>query len=74
VNQAETPVWVKYVGDLIFLIAFLVVLLFFKPSPEPEEIDENEEEPNPLEKMLVSDDNSADEKAEPDDSQNQKAG
>ncbi len=73
-NQAETPVWVKYVGDLIFLIAFLVVLLFFKPSPEPEEIDENEEEPNPLEKMLVSDDNSADEKAEPDDSQNQKAG
>ncbi|MFZ5950584.1 MAG: hypothetical protein ACOYXC_07755 [Candidatus Rifleibacteriota bacterium] len=72
-NQAETPVWVKYVGDLIFLIAFLVVLLFFKPSPEPEEFDENEEEPNPLEKMLVSDDDSVDDQAETHDSQDQKA-
>ncbi|MEW6709698.1 MAG: hypothetical protein AB1403_07730 [Candidatus Riflebacteria bacterium] len=71
-NQAETPVWVKYVGDLIFLIAFLVVLLFFKPSPEIEENDENEEEPNPLEKILVTEDKFPEDEVEPDDSQNQK--
>ena len=57
----ETPVWVKYAGDLFFLILFLVFLFFFKPSPhgqdewDDESTDPEEDAPNPLEKMLISD-------------------
>jgi len=57
----ETPVWVKCAGDLFFLILFLVFLFFVKPAPhgEDEWDDEStgseEDAPNPLEKMLISD-------------------
>ena len=62
-NDFEAPTWVKYAGDLFFLALFLVFLFFVKPAEQSEdEWDDNEEdgteaEPNPLEKMLVSEDN-----------------
>ncbi|PKL49764.1 MAG: hypothetical protein CVV42_05360 [Candidatus Riflebacteria bacterium HGW-Riflebacteria-2] len=71
-NGIETPAWVKYAGDLFFLVLFLVFLFFFKPSPpaddEWEEDIENspEEAPNPLEKMLISDDDNSPSSAETD--------
>jgi hypothetical protein len=58
----ETPVWVKYAGDLFFLILFLVFLFFVKPAPQNEDEWDDDSEgitgevPNPLEKMLVTDD------------------
>jgi len=61
-SAIETPAWVKYAGDLFFLLLFLVVFFFLKPtSPAADEWDDNsengpEEAPNPLEKMLVSED------------------
>ncbi|PKL45723.1 MAG: hypothetical protein CVV41_01605 [Candidatus Riflebacteria bacterium HGW-Riflebacteria-1] len=56
----ETPTWVKYAGDLFFLVLFLVFFFFFKPNSQTEdEWDQeaeagDEEGPNPLEQMLVS--------------------
>lgn len=63
-NDFEAPTWVKYAGDLFFLALFLVFLFFVKPAEQSEdEWDDNEDgadaEPNPLEKMLVSEDNEA---------------
>ncbi len=61
-NGMESPAWVKYAGDLFFLALFLVFLFFFKPSAQSEDewddesADAPENSPNPLEKMLVSDD------------------
>lgn len=57
-NEAEVPAWVKYAGDIFFLIIFLVVLFFFKAEPVVE-VDTDEDEPNPLEKMLVTEDEEA---------------
>ena len=61
-NGIESPAWVKYAGDLFFLILFLVFFFFFKPNTRPaDEWDEGadgseEEQPNPLEQILVSED------------------
>jgi hypothetical protein len=53
------PIWVKYAGDIFFLVIFLVILFFFKPDPADafSETDDESEQPNPLERMLVSEDN-----------------
>ncbi|OGK12211.1 MAG: hypothetical protein A2W80_16525 [Candidatus Riflebacteria bacterium GWC2_50_8] len=61
-NGIESPAWAKYAGDLFFLILFLVFFFFFKPNTRPaDEWDEGaddseEEQPNPLEQILVSED------------------
>lgn len=59
-SEAEVPVWIKYAGDLFFLILFLVVFFFFKPAAQTDADadDEFDDEiaANPLEKILVSDD------------------
>ncbi|MDD3146682.1 MAG: hypothetical protein PHD82_05225 [Candidatus Riflebacteria bacterium] len=56
-NEIETPVWVKYAGDIFYLLVFLVILFFVKPDKDSES-NELSESPNPLEVMLLSDDES----------------
>jgi len=79
-SDFEAPTWVKYAGDLFFLALFLVFLFFVKPAEQIQDEWDDEieadtvEEPNPLEKMLVSEDNetlsaNAGEKAESADSE-----
>ena len=69
----ETSAWVKYAGDLFFLILFLVFLFFVKPLPQTEDEWDDDSEgitkegPNPLEKILVTDD---DANVSPDESEN----
>jgi hypothetical protein len=55
-TQAETPMWVTYGADIFFLALFLIVFFFMKPSPDSEKEGtlEEGEEPNPLEKVLVT--------------------
>ncbi len=53
-NEIETPIWIKYAGDLFFLICFLVVFFLVKPQPLITEDDEADQ-PNPLEKILKTD-------------------
>ena len=58
----ETPIWVKYAGDLFFLALFLIFFFFFKPTRQSDdEWDEDSENdsnevPNPLEQILMSED------------------
>ncbi len=61
-NETEAPVWVKYAGDIFFLILFLAVFFFIKPD-EKTDYDENSESetPNPLEAMLATDENADEE-------------
>ncbi len=58
-NEIETPVWVKYAGDIFYLLVFLVILFFVKPEKDTENSleDDQSESPNPLETMLVSEEN-----------------
>lgn len=60
-NEVATPEWVHYIGDVMFLLLFLVVLFFFKAEPEDLEQENEEEQPNPLEKVLVTDSEEIDE-------------
>lgn len=53
-NEIEAPLWIKYSGDLFFLICFLVVFFLVKPQPLITEDDETDQ-PNPLEKILKTD-------------------
>ncbi len=57
-NPIEPPFLIRYAGDIFFLLAFLVILFFVKPDPEHESHVDNDETagPNPLEAMLVSED------------------
>jgi len=60
-NLEESPLWVRYAGDIFFLLVFLVVLLFFKPDPSEEDGSEDDDEgPNPLEAMLMTENHSED--------------
>jgi hypothetical protein len=57
-TENEVPLWIKYAGDIFFLIAFLVILFFFKADPESSQEQEalsNEELPNSLEQVLKTD-------------------
>jgi hypothetical protein len=56
-TETVVPTWVKYAGDIFFLVFFLVVLFCFKADPTVETPDQSDDtdQPNPLEKMLVSD-------------------
>ncbi len=56
-SETEAPVWVKYAGDIFFLILFLVIFFFIKPEQKvdhDESSDTESEAPNPLEAMLVT--------------------
>ena len=53
--ENEAPLWVTYGVDALLLLVFLFILLFIKPAPPAKE-DEDDQAPNPLEKMLVTDD------------------
>ncbi|MBU1108826.1 MAG: hypothetical protein KKB51_19270 [Candidatus Riflebacteria bacterium] len=54
-NGVETPIWAKYAGDLFFLALFLIFFFFFKPTAQSEdEWDSEEEAPNPLEQILMT--------------------
>lgn len=58
-SETEAPVWVKYAGDIFFLILFLVIFFFIKPDQKidhDESSDTGPEAPNPLEAMLVTED------------------
>ena len=59
-----TPEWVTYVGDVFFLVLFLIVAFFFKPSKEETEEVNPEEQPNELEQMLVTDSENTETEAE----------
>lgn len=55
----EPSQWAKYGGDIFFIVLFLVVYIFFRPAENAaissdEELGE-EEKPNPLEEILVTD-------------------
>lgn len=58
-TEVEMPIWIKYAGDIFFLVIFLVILFFFKPDPADalSEAENENEQPNPLERMLVSEEN-----------------
>lgn len=58
-NELATPFWIKYAGDLFFLICFLVVFFFFKPVPGSDLDEDEDSQPNPLEKILKNDDAAA---------------
>lgn len=56
-TEVTSPTWVKYAGDLFFLIVFLVVMFCFKSEPIVEKYEEDipeSELPNPLEEILVT--------------------
>jgi len=58
----EAPVWVKYAGDIFFLILFLVVFFFIKPEQKTDQDETTDlEAPNPLEAMLVTEENADEE-------------
>jgi len=58
----EAPVWVKYAGDIFFLILFLVVFFFIKPEQKTDQDETTDlEAPNPLEAMLVTEENTDEE-------------
>ncbi len=58
----EAPVWVKYAGDIFFLILFLVVFFFIKPEQKTDQDETTDSEaPNPLEAMLVTEENADEE-------------
>ncbi len=59
-TEVETPLWVTYGADIFFLVLFLVVFFFMKPAPdsETEASSDGSEEPNPLEKILVTENSS----------------
>jgi hypothetical protein len=59
-----TPEWVTYVGDVFFLVLFLIVAFFFKPSKEETEEVNPEEQPNELEQMLVTENGNSEATAE----------
>lgn len=51
----QTIVWTDYIADIFLVLLFLFVLLFFKPSEqEKSDLDDEQEKPNPLEQMLVT--------------------
>ncbi len=61
-SEIEAPIWVKYAGDIFFLILFLVIFFFIKPDQTTELHDNNDSEaPNPLEAMLVTEEKSDEE-------------
>lgn len=53
-SETEAPVWVRYAGDIFFLLLFLVIFFFIKPDQKTEYHENNDESPNPLEAMLVT--------------------
>lgn len=56
-NETEAPVWVRYAGDIFFLILFLVVFFFIKPDQNSDQDETADSEaPNPLEAMLITED------------------
>lgn len=57
-SETEAPVWIRYAGDIFFLILFLVVFFFIKPDQKTDH-DESDasETPNPLEAMLITEEN-----------------
>jgi len=65
-SEVENPVWLKYAGDIFFLIVFLVIFFFVKPVEEKSDQDNVSEEPNELEKILRTD--SDEEQSDPEDS------
>ena len=71
-NSAETPFLIRYAGDIFFLLAFLVILFFIKPDPDHESHVDNDatEAPNPLEAMLISEDEDEIEERESSESDN----
>ncbi|MGM0598842.1 MAG: hypothetical protein ACQETH_03385 [Candidatus Rifleibacteriota bacterium] len=73
-NEVATPEWVHYVGDGIFLLLFLVVLFFFKADPESLEPENEAEQPNPLEKVLVTETTEIDEEQKLEDAKNESPG
>lgn len=49
--------WTEYAGDIFFIFLFLFVYIFFKPDANAVSFDEKlseEEKPNPLEEVLVT--------------------
>lgn len=54
-SEIENPVWLKYAGDIFFLVVFLVIFFFVKPIEEKHDEENSLEEPNELEKMLKTD-------------------
>ncbi len=70
-TESESPFWVKYAVDFGLLIAFLFILFFVKPVQQDEI--EGDPEPNPLEKILVTESECASEESnEEDDIEEQK--
>ena len=56
----QSPAWLEYAGDAFFVILFLIVFFFFKPNENAEIQDDEfneDEEPNELEKILVTETN-----------------
>ena len=61
-SETEAPVWVKYAGDIFFLLLFLVFFFFIKPDQKTDHDEGNDSEaPNPLEAMLITEENTDEE-------------
>ena len=57
--ENEIPTWISYSIDIFLLLIFFAILFFVKPEPIESDIDQPE--PNPLEKMLVTEQDTEDE-------------